>query len=1355
MLRFINCKKNSTLVALVVLVLLASTLIVTVFGTADLSSKISVLGLTANSSGSKDWTASAGSAVWEGTTSSTGGCSPTYTAASGSLQFTNNSGTTQVLSFDYTVSLKGGKLLIDGENKTTNGSFSKTLENGASVTLAASSSTTDANTTKITLSNIKLEVQQVTITFVAPTNGSYTVDGAKVTANKQVTKPSTTTYKLVATPAENYYFAGWYLGDTKVSENATWTGASFATNGDLTAKFVMDPLFALAETPADSAWTKDQLVIVNTWFAHDPTDKLVPNGGFPGNNSAYTKSPASQTKDKYDVQYIPSQVWNDGMAVSASGSVVGDYATSGGEQSHGHVRILSDIIRIEAKENCNIVFSYTGSMATDAPFGTTVQDATGAFLYTYITTSSKATIAQVMGSGSTKYSGNGTTASIALSKGQYLYIMTEGYAYCSRVGLFSASQCEFDYTYNAAITDIQVSINEKKDVLTAGFQDNTGKILASGKITVNNVAYSIGSNGYMTNMEFADLAAVELKINTVPTNYVHIGWKVTPKGGAASYYYTPTYSRTLAEDVEVIALFAPKTIITMGSNGYADATYKDVNGNALSGQYVARNADRTKFYTSLADAFADTNTVVLLAGSTIVGDWEITSGKTFVIPYGMEDAGGTAATFIGTAIGKTYYCDVTLKGNLNVKGTLIVNGQQNWNTGAPGGTPGHLNVASGKVITVSGAVYAYGPITGEGSIQTTSTAQIHECIEFSDNGGPAFVFNIYDGRRDNSVFPFSTMFINSIEIPVNYRSGATLTGHLALKYDTVEVSTAQIPIIGASGAMMNHAAGTITKYFDRNAGQFVFRFDEGSKVATGSFAIKMDVTLSGISKNINLNSDDYYIPLSAPFRFEVAGELTIKGRYKMLPGMTLDVKKSGKLIIPDGSELILYRRNDFDYRGRHTDSTEQWGYTHVPYPLNPTRFPGCTYPFSFTNANMGSAKLIVDGELIVNGGIYVTDQTFTPTENGTLAFTDNGYNCLIGTGKIVLTNAKTGLTIVNEAMRASGTNDIAWAEVKVVPLRGIINADTTENKPENYVQLGGIVCGIINEHGLTYWKTVDSDWVSSDLATNVALGNSLEMFFAFKAEGANDDWKVVVKAPGMIDKTFAFTEWKDFNDGSGYYVVFEGLAAKQMTDTVYVLLYNGNEVVDCWNDSIRDYSYRILANNPSNANLKDLILAMLDYGAACQTMFNYNTGNMANTGFGNSDVAYTMPNASSAPKNDYFDGSNLITTSNIQFAVMPTQKFDASMEVTYTFKNHWGKDVNGTLIRHAEGYYYVDKLVVADAKQTITITVNGVEYTDSIENYCARMYASTSATANQKAAVLAFMKFSVVAETYLKGERVQ
>lgn len=935
------------------------------------------------------------------------------------LTLTNNSGEDAILSFNYTKPGNNGTISFSANVTATDNAAFAELAAGASVTvtLTTASSTskdTDSNihtsykaATELTNIALVSKTADLTITLLESVGGSYTAsDGKETKSSGSFVNPMDTTYSFTAAaPEANYRFDGWYFNGQKYSNTSmSISGVKFTADTTVKAGYAEDPLYAMTTIPSDSEFTKDQLVGIDSDYYHDTTSKLVADGSMPVNNSAYSVTAASKTKDKIDVQYIPSQPWSDSMSISYSGEAGGDYASGGGQRTTAHARIQSDIIRVYAKEDCNISFDYKNDLSVSG--GTKEDSAAG--IYYYITTASSATAAKVKTG--TALTGSGSSGTIALSKGNYLYILAEGYAKYSKTMVIVLSQFTMDFSYSASISNFSVSYNEKRDTLNVGFRDNVGTALGSGTVVVNDTSRAIGSDGNMAAMEFADLSNVTLKVGTVPSGYTHIGWAITSAGGSTTYQYTETYSRTLKEDVSVTALFVPQMTITMGTNGYSDATYALTStGAAASGQYVARNADSTAFYTSLADAFASTDTVVLLASATINGNWEIPTGKTFVVPFGLTDRGSTTPVITASTIAGNY-CLVKLNGDLTVNGTLLVSARQYRNSGACGGPLGHLSLSSAARITVNGTLYAYGPVTGSGSITANSGADVHEYVEFQDNRAVGYINNIYTAKNEKHVFPFNTLFVKNIEALVTYENGSTLTGHVALTYDTV--STAEIPVIGTSGAMLNSTSGSITKYYDSSAGQFVIQID--GTVESGSFEITLSVTVAGTTMDITMKTSDFYVPLSAPFHFDVVGSLTLNDNYKFLPGSTMDVKKGGTLTIASGSNIVFYRMNDYDNRGIHVGSTEQWGYGQRAYPANPTHFTGVSYAYSFNAANVGSAKLNVDGTLIVKGGLYVTDDLQTDTANG-IVIRDNGYNYLTGSGVIDMTEAKNNVTSIYEA----------------------------------------------------------------------------------------------------------------------------------------------------------------------------------------------------------------------------------------------------------------------------------------------------------------------------------------------------
>ena len=211
----------------------------TVTGLADEN-----IGLSFSGDADDAWGAS-GTTI-TGTVVSIGGtCSDT--SYNSTLTIKNNKDTKATLSFNYAVEQNSGTIKVNGTAVTTNGSFSKELAAGETITVYIKSGSTTA--TKITMTNVAL-VSDVTATttFVPAENGTYTVDGKTVTEEYSNTQSSMTAYQVVATPAEGYQFLGWYnLTTGKCIATAASTALNVESNCTITAKFASKSV-ALFET---------------------------------------------------------------------------------------------------------------------------------------------------------------------------------------------------------------------------------------------------------------------------------------------------------------------------------------------------------------------------------------------------------------------------------------------------------------------------------------------------------------------------------------------------------------------------------------------------------------------------------------------------------------------------------------------------------------------------------------------------------------------------------------------------------------------------------------------------------------------------------------------------------------------------------------------------------------------------------------------------------------------------------------------------------------------------------------------------------------------------------------------------
>ena len=214
----------------------------TVIGLADES-----IGLSFSGTADNAWSASSTQIIGKARSTSGSGCGGGSSYRS-TLTITNKKTTKATLSFDYTVMVSEGTILVDNTETTANGSFSKELAAGGTVEVEINSGSTSADT-KITMTNVKLVADaSATVTFQPSENGSYTVDGKTITEVYTHTQSSMTAYQVAATPAEGYRFKGWYdVASGKCISTDAKTALNFDSNCTITAQFVSKEL-ALFET---------------------------------------------------------------------------------------------------------------------------------------------------------------------------------------------------------------------------------------------------------------------------------------------------------------------------------------------------------------------------------------------------------------------------------------------------------------------------------------------------------------------------------------------------------------------------------------------------------------------------------------------------------------------------------------------------------------------------------------------------------------------------------------------------------------------------------------------------------------------------------------------------------------------------------------------------------------------------------------------------------------------------------------------------------------------------------------------------------------------------------------------------
>ena len=150
-----------------------------------------------------------------------------------------------------------------------------------------------------------------------------------------------------------------------------------------------------------------------------------------------------------------------------------------------------------------------------------------------------------------------------------------------------------------------------------------------------------------------------------------------------------------------------------------------------------------------------------------------------------------------------------------------------------------------------------------------------------------------------------------------------------------------------------------------------------------------------------------------------------------------------------------------------------------------------------------------------------------------------------------------------------------------------------------------------------------------------------------------------------------------------------GIPAKNMGDKLYVRIYaklaDGSYVYS----ALGYYSARVYAEdriaNSSNANLKSLCVALLNYGAAAQTFFGYRTDDLMNAGIANyqnlvNSYSSTMVNSLLAVDSSkvgtfaaytgsgykgYYSSSSLEGALMLNIYFLPTYEMDNGMKVYF------------------------------------------------------------------------------------------
>ena len=389
----------------------------------------------------------------------------------------------------------------------------------------------------------------------------------------------------------------------------------------------------------------------------------------------------------------------------------------------------------------------------------------------------------------------------------------------------------------------------------------------------------------------------------------------------------------IENDCTITARFASKTAALFETGGQR---FDDL-GDAVS--YAQANSQ---------------SKITLAADGSISGSYTIPAGITLLIPF---DEAGTlytdAPAAIRTAPASKPFRTLTMSdgASITVNGAISLGGRYyaagGGEQGRPVGDYGYIKMADNSSITVKngGKLYAWGFISGSGSVLAESGATVYEFYQIADfRGGSA------SSSMGHGVFPFSQYFVQNIEVPLTLNAGANEIVYSGV-YAMSTTYTTSINFIGDTG-MFKVESGSFTKDYDEKTDRLVFTVNGKAALNT------LSLTLAGM----DVNSASYVLPITNNITINIqSGNVTINQDAALLAGVEVNIAEGAGLTVANGKNIYFYDSDEWN------SDNFVWGsckFKSVAYA------PGKAYNRS--NNDLVDAKMDVNGTVTAIGAIYTT-----------------------------------------------------------------------------------------------------------------------------------------------------------------------------------------------------------------------------------------------------------------------------------------------------------------------------------------------------------------------------------------------
>ena len=555
--------------------------------------------------------------------------------------------------------------------------------------------------------------------------------------------------------------------------------------------------------------------------------------------------------------------------------------------------------------------------------------------------------------------------------------------------------------FTITITAAPANKEDKTSKSTTGSVTIDAEEVANVDITAMSSAYaSYSIEGYKVAQSGEDISfpakvgsTISLPVVTAPAGYKFIGWRIDRSIVNANSLTVTTacmvYPVILNESIDISS-----PVFKVGKQSFHfwdDAINAAVSGNDKT---VALMVDHT-----LPDTM-DGNTLPARGNGTYIkNDGEghpvylLPTNVTLLVPYDSNYTLNTSAVGTDTAYtAPTEFRRLTLpaEASMIVNGAISVNSKIHAGAGgqstcgAPTGSYGRMELEARSTITVSGtgAIYAYGFITGGGTIIANEGTTVHECMQMAEFGGGAklYCMNRGSGNGTYKTFPFSQYYVQNIECSLTFAYGAKEILHTALYAKERTHSKDDVAFIGpTSGLFLMSNGCTVTK-------RYLSGEDRMEVIIDGSVELgSIDISLMSYT----FASSNFVLPITGSLYIHVAsGNMSIKNDTEFIPGSKLQIDKGASVTVASGKKLFVYDASQWlkatNGAGVGTDTNagnreapdalegvSGYGFVQGNKDIQPATYSP-TRVYNRTSDNMSDAEINVNGKLIIEGYLNTT-----------------------------------------------------------------------------------------------------------------------------------------------------------------------------------------------------------------------------------------------------------------------------------------------------------------------------------------------------------------------------------------------